>query len=178
MASRNRTVKIWTILVASMTAGAAVLMVLDNHKISAGAFSLSSFQQLGSVEHAIGTENRNINTQKWNSISIFFSNTAGGNVENIALAQGLVNSDEADFHFLVGNGDGALDGHIIPSQRWKNQLRCIDKSIAIKICIVADGTKTLPTDTQIKRTSALIDRLAKMHKIKSTNISYPASLQF
>jgi hypothetical protein len=177
MASKNRTVKMWASLVASMTVGAVVLMAMDHQKISGGGFSLASFQRLDTVDHALKSD---ANTEKlnWGSIEITYSHTVGGTIENIALAQGTLTPAEADFHFLIGNGDGAPDGEIVPSHRWNQQIRCADNSKTIKIIIVSDGMRVRPTDTQIKRLSKLISTLSRYYSISSKDITCPKSLDF
>lgn len=176
MSQKNRTVKIWVSLVAAMTVGAVVLMALDNQKISAPAFSLSSFQKLENVERSI---NLSINAEKadFSSISIEYSNTIGGSIDNIALSQGTTNPANADFHFLIGNGDGAPDGEIITTKRWKNQNLLDSGSKNIKILVVSDGTSVRPTDTQIKRLSTLVNTLVRKFDIDSDKIVHPASLE-
>jgi hypothetical protein len=46
MEKQVRNLKVWVCLIATMTAGAFVLTMLDRNALSAGAFSLSSY-----VEH-------------------------------------------------------------------------------------------------------------------------------
>lgn len=160
-----------------MTVGAIVLLAMDHQKISGGGFSLASFQRLDTVDHSLKSDD---GTQKlgWNSIEITYSHTVGGNIENIALAQGILTPTDADFHFLIGNGDGAPDGGIISSHRWNRQISCADNSKTIKIVIVSDGMKVRPTDTQIKRLSKLISTLSRQYGISSKDIVCPKSLDF
>lgn len=167
----------WASLMASMTLGAIILMAMDHQKISAGGFSLASFQRLETVDHALKSDD---STEKlsWDSIEISYSHTVGGSIENIALAQGTLTPAEADFHFLIGNGDGAPDGGIISSHRWNKQTSCTDNSKTIKIVIVSDGMKVRPTDTQIKRLSKLISTLSRYYSISSKDITCPKSLDF
>ncbi len=176
MSAKNRTVKIWASLVASMTIGAIVLMALDNQKIAAPAFSLSSFQKLENIDRII--ENA-IKAEKapYNCVDIDYSNTIGGTIDNIALSMGTTNPAKADFHFLIGNGDGAPDGEILITQRWESQQLCNDNSGKIKILVVSDGFSVRPTETQVKRLASLLNTIARKYKIKSSNISQPANLE-
>lgn len=170
--NNNRPLKIWVCLVASMTAGALVLMSLDNHKISAGAFSLASFQRLGSIQNAAKIDSSAVSS-KWDSIQVVFSGTTGGSLENIALAQGNLPVSDVDLHFLICNGLGGDDGLILSSQRWQKQINCSNKAKTIEICIVSDGVRTIPTNTQLNRTSELVEHLARVYSIKTSNIHYP-----
>lgn len=176
MSTKNRTVKIWASLVASMTIGAIVLMALDNQKISAPAFSLSSFHKLENIDHIINTD-INAKNPVFDEINITYSHTIGGNIDNIALAMGNTNPENADFHFLIGNGDGAPDGQILTTKRWANQRLCSDNSNTIKIIIVSDGLNVRPTDTQVKRLISLIKSISRKFDIHSKSITYPQNLQ-
>ena len=172
--SRNRTIKIWASLVACMTIGAIVLMTLDNKKVSAGAFSLSSFQRLTSISKSTAY-NKSADKNNWQEIEVIFSDTAGGNIENIALAHGRIDGDDADFHFIIGNGQGAENGQIIATKIWKAQKSNANKDKIIILCVVGDGYMTMPTDSQTKRASALIEYLRRKFRISPKSIEYPTT---
>lgn len=177
MTEKQRTIRIWTSLVAAMTVGAIVLMVMDDHKVSGGGFSLASFRRLADVEYVAKSDVES-KAGRWDNIRVVFSGTNGGNIENIALSQGLLNSKEANLHFLIGNGVGASDGHIIASDRWDSQLSCdgLNSSKTIIVCVVADGEKTRVTDIQSRRIAELVDYLCREMRIDSYKVSYPVEL--
>jgi hypothetical protein len=96
----------------------------------------------------------------WQYIYIHQSKTLGGDVSSLARDAGLGD------HFVVGNGDGCIDGEIQISQRWNQQLpaqpppgtqsvneRCIS------ICMVGDFNETAPTPTQVRRLGQLVQTL-------------------
>jgi hypothetical protein len=70
MTGQPRQAKILICLVISMTAGAAVLMALDNQSISAGAFSLASYSSLGSIESVTATRQATT-ADRWNRIEVY-----------------------------------------------------------------------------------------------------------
>lgn len=181
MSGQPRQAKILVCLVVSMTAGAAVLMALDNQTISAGAFSLASYSSLGSISSVTQTRQA-IAGDRWERIEVFYSNTKGGDLAQIASLAGLTSSDDLNFHFLVCNNLGALDGQIQPTEKWLNQWSALPaagwygSNKTIRICVI--GEKNTPaSDYQINRTEELIDTLARKFNLKRANIDYPASWQ-
>ncbi|MFH1614428.1 MAG: hypothetical protein ABIG61_05010 [Planctomycetota bacterium] len=183
MANQPRVAKVLFSLVVSMAIGAIVLLMLDGRPLPGGAFSLSSYSHLNSVEQAITTR-AGLERHRWNRIEVFYSRTAGGNIEQLASLMGLPNEDEVNFHFLICNGRGGGDGQINATQKWINQWSCLPGGIwygssqTIRICLTGDGKKVLSTDSQIKRTSALIEALIRKYEIIPRHVYYPANWQF
>ena len=77
---------------------------------------------------------------RWQYIYIHHSNTASGN----AISLGQPTGGMGD-HFLIGNGDGLMDGEIQVGQRWNQQLVALPPTGAnkidrdcISICLVGD----------------------------------------
>jgi hypothetical protein len=180
MANQPRAAKILVSLVAAMTAGAAVLMSLDHQSISAGAFSLASYSSLGSVGDVIAAKEP-IKGDRWTKIEIFYSNTKGGDLKQLASLNGLTNADDLNFHFLVCNNLGALgaiDGQIQPTEKWLNQWSALPGGIwygstsTIRVCIIGETNKTT-SEYQISRTVELVDALSRRFNIAPANIIYP-----
>jgi hypothetical protein len=164
-----------------MTAGAAVLMTLDHQSISAGAFSLASYSSLGSIADIIATKEPTARN-RWNKIEVFYSNTKGGNLEQMASLSGLTSPDDLNFHFLVCNSLGAIDGQIQPTEKWLNQWSALPggiwygSSTAIRICIIRETNKTA-SDYQISRAEELVDALSRKFNIPPANITHPKDWQ-
>ena len=55
--------------------------------------------------------------KQWKYIYIHHSDTAGGNAQTVGHASGGLGD-----HFVIGNGDGAVDGELLIGQRWDSQL--------------------------------------------------------
>lgn len=180
MTGQPRQAKILICLIVSMTAGAAVLMALDRQSISAGAFSLASYSSLGSIESVTITR-QPTTVDKWNRIEVFYSNSKGGDLAQIASLAGLSNSDDLNFHFLVCNSLGGLDGEIQPTEKWLNQWSALPaagwygSSKTIRICVVGEKTQGA-SDYQISRTEELVENLARKFGIAPSSIHYPWQL--
>jgi hypothetical protein len=165
-----------------MTLGAALLMALDSQSISAGAFSLASYSSLGSISSVTATRQA-ASADKWNRIEVFYSNTKGGDLAQLASLAGLSSPEDLNFHFLICNSLGAtLDGQIQSTEKWLNQWSALPSatwygtSKTIRICVVGER-KTPASDYQISRAQELIDSLARKFHIERTGITYPAGWQ-
>ena len=178
MATRNRSVTVLFSLIASMTVGALVLMALDNHRpiTGRGAYSLSSYLRLDPAENAV----KNTATKAradWDQVQIYYSNTSGGNADELALLTGLANGTKDQFHFVIGNGNGAEDGAIQAGEFWKLQRLCQGRNGLVRICVISDGRAESVTDCQLKRTGALVESLMRTFTISPGNIHYPLNWQ-
>jgi hypothetical protein len=191
MSNQPRAAKILICLVVSMTAVAAVLMVLDHQSISAGAFSLASYSSLGPIADIIATRELaradsprgdHAATGRWNKIEVFYSNTKGGNINQLASLNGLTSAEDLNFHFLVCNSLGAIDGQIQPTDKWLNQWSALPggvwygSSTTIRICVINEGENPA-SDYQISRAEELIQALSRKFNINTSNITYPKDWQ-
>lgn len=177
MSVRNRNVTVLFSLIASMTVGALVLLALDNHRPIKGAYSLSSYLRLDPVGHAI-TKNLAVPAMgNWNQIDIYYSRTSGGNADELELLTDLATGTKEQFHFVVGNGNGAEDGAVQAGEYWKHQRLCHGRSGIIRICVISDGQAGSVTDCQINRTNALVENLIRTFGLSGRNIRYPSNWQ-
>ena len=157
-----------------------MLMALDNQSISAGAFSLASYSSLGSISSVTHTRQAS-NVDRWDKIEVFYSNSKGGDLAQIASLAGLTNSDDLNFHFLICNNLGGLDGQIQTTEKWLNQWSALPaagwygSSKTIRICVVGEK-KTGASDYQISRTEELIEALTRKFEI-TAKIDHPAGWQ-
>jgi len=118
-------------------------------------------------------------TSRWKYIFVHHSKTPGGSaltVDQTSDSKGAP-TGVAD-HFVIGNGDGAVDGEIQVSQRWDSQqaaaafpgAKSIDHA-CISICIVGDFDRTRPTPTQIRRLGQLVSALQARFQIPAADVS-------
>jgi hypothetical protein len=96
----------------------------------------------------------------WKYIYIHHSGTRNGSA--LTLGQGKTVPD----HFVIGNGDGAIDGQIQIGQRWDQQLPAQDRigsyrvdSSCVSICLIGDFDRTVPTPTQLRQLAHLVNTL-------------------
>ena len=182
MTNRARVSRVLICLVAAMTIGATVLMALDNQSPSGGAFSLASYTNLNPIAQVALTITP-ADPENWNRIEICDSRKTAGNIEQLAESAGLSSSNNVNYHFVICNGAGGSDGQIQPSEKWRWQRPCLPSGSwygsgrTIRICTIADGSKTAPTDCQVKRTAALAEALARKFDIPSQQILYPPNWQ-
>lgn len=179
MSLKSREVKVLAAFMSSMTVGVLVLMALANDPPSAGAFCLSGYYDLASIERVISSEAQP--SAPWNQIAVFYSGTRSGNVEQLTLLSGATNTNHTicPCHFVVCNGFGGADGDIQPTEEWRGQCSIAPaggparENRTIHICVVADGQHSRPTDLQIKRAEALIAALCRKFVIKPESVAYP-----
>ena len=179
MPNQARVAKVLATLLASMTTGAIVLMALGHNPPSAGPFSLWTYQRLDPVKDAIFS--RTVQSSgRWNRIEIHYSGTRAGNIEQLASVNGMANPEELNCHFCLCNGNGGSDGQIQTTEKWQKQLSAVPGQTwfgngrTIRICLVADGRITYPTDCQIKRLQVLVEALCKRFQIEPSAIDYPS----
>ncbi|MDD5326882.1 MAG: N-acetylmuramoyl-L-alanine amidase [Phycisphaerae bacterium] len=178
MSNQPRVAKVLAALLVSMTIGAIILMALGNNPPSAGPFCLSNYYRLDSIEKAIFSETAQ-SPHRWNSIEIYYSATKAGNVEQLASLNGLTSPEDLNYHFVVCNGLGGDDGEIQSTEKWQKQWSIIPGQTwygsgqAIRICVIADNETVYPTNTQVKRVDALIEKLSRKFNIPPDYIYYP-----
>jgi hypothetical protein len=109
---------------------------------------------------------------RWKYIYIHHSRTASGNA--ITLGQ---NATGLGDHFVIGNGDGCVDGEIQIGQRWNQQLAATppaaDATIdpaCISICLIGDFDRTVPTPTQLRRLAQLSGALQGQLRIGADGV--------
>jgi len=180
MPNQVRVAKVLAALLASMTTGAITLMALGHNPPSAGPFSLWTYQRLDPVKDALSSDALQSHG-RWNRIEIHFSDTRTGNIEQLASLNGLARPQDINCHFCLCNGLGGGEGEIQPTEKWKQQLSAdpghawYGTGRTIRICLVADGRITYPTDCQIKRLQVLVEALRERFDIASNAIDYPSN---
>ena len=179
MPNQARVAKVLATLLASMTIGAIFLMALGHNPPSAGPFSLWTYYRLDPVNKSIYSRVAQ-SSNNWNRIEIYYSSTKSGNIEQLASLNGLANPKDINCHFCLYNGFGGNDGQIQPTEKWQKQWSAIPDTTwsgndkTIRICIIADGKTTYPTDCQLKRIQVLVEALCKKFHIQFTSIDYPS----
>jgi len=198
MTTHSRETKVLVVLGISIILGAIILNALGHNPPSAGAFCLSRYYRLGSVKKSI-LSRADQSPGRWSRIEIYYSGTKSGNIEQLASSSNVGKherispvreqnekvsplSDTAyngvKCHFIICNGRVGHDGQILPTEKWQRQSSVIHHSKqTIRICVIADGKTAPPTDFQIKRTEALVEKLCRKFNIKPESIRYPDDWQ-
>lgn len=177
--NQTRVAKVLAALLVSMTTGAIILMALGNNPPSAGPFCLSSYYRLDPIEKAVHSQAAQ-SPDRWGSIEIYYSGTRAGNTEQLASLGGLAGDEDINCHFVICNGLGGEDGYIQPTAKWQKQWSIIPgknwfgNGQTIRICLIADGTTSPPTDSQVKRIESLVESLCSKFHIRSQSIYYPS----
>jgi len=181
MTNQLRVWKVLLVLLISMTSGAIILMALGNNAPSSGAFCLSSYYQLESAELAVASRTA-ASPDRWSRVEVFYSNTRGGDIDWLAARTGLSEAKDLNCHFVICNGLGGNDGDILKTEKWQHQASVVplqnwySASQTIRICVVADGKQSLPTDCQVKRAATLVRFLSRKFQITTDNILYPGDI--
>ncbi len=182
MSNQPRVAKVLAALLVSMTTGAICLMALSGNPPLAGPFSLSSYTGLVPVEKVIRSRTEQ-QPDRWDRVEVYYSGTTAGNIEQLASLGGLAAPENLNCHFVVCNGRGGTDGQILSTQKWQRQWSIVrganwnDRAQAIRICVIADGKTARPTDCQIRRVYALVDKLCQKFLIPPKSIYYPGNWQ-
>jgi len=180
MTNQTRTSRVLIALIVSMTIGAVVLMALDNGGPRGSAWSLANYLKLNPIAHSVSDAASN-SVQTWNRVEVFYSNTTRGNLRELAILNGLQTGQDLNAHFVVCNGLGAKEGQIQPTERWQIQKPCLPDGRwrgtvdTVRICVVADGVSTIPTETQGTRTADLVKFLCKKFRISRKQVAWPAN---
>jgi len=182
MSNQPRVVKVLAALLFSMTMGAIVLMSLGQNPPAAGPWSLSRSLRADPAQFSVDSIAPQ-SPARWNRIEIWFSGTDSGDVDTLAGLSGLANPKDLNCHFVVCNGLGGEDGHVLVTEKWLRQRSIIPEEDAqggnttIRICVVGDGKSFLPTDLQMRQTQGLVKKLSRTFLI-SEPVFYPTSWRF
>ena len=190
MRTHSREKKVLVILGISITLGAVILNALGHNPPSAGAFCLSRYYRLGSVQKAI-LSRADQSTRRWSQIEVDYSGTESGNIEQLALLSKVDSPEDVNYHFVICNGNGGKDGQIQPTEKWQRQSTIMPEQSrnderdffetpteqTIYICVIADNESSFPTDFQVKRTEELVEGLCRKFNIQPESISYADSRQ-
>src|SRR5215207_7761844 len=158
---RQRKIVVFTTLLGVLSLTSALLMALEPAPIAPdAASSLFAVDEPRSMDAIFETKTP-VPANRWKYIYVHHSRTPAGN----ALTLGERTNGIGD-HFVIGNGDGCVDGEIQVSQRWNQQLAALPPAGAstidpacISICVVGDFDSTVPTPTQIRRLTQLVNAL-------------------
>lgn len=116
-----------------------------------------------------------VQPDRWKYIYVHHSQTAGGN----ALTLGGQRGEGVGDHFIIGNGNGLVDGELQISERWNRQASAaspagnlVVEPDCVSICIVGDLDKKPPTPMQMGRLGQLVQALQARCRIPANRIEW------
>jgi hypothetical protein len=164
----NRKVIVFICLMGTLTLTSVLLLMLApaplTPEVATSLFAVDTAASLDPIfeSHSPAAE------QRWKYIYVHQSRTAG--LTPLTLMQ----SD----HFVLGNGQGSLDGEIQVTQLWSRQesvatppdgVKQIDPD-CISICLIGDFDQTRPTATQQRRLTQLVSALQSHLRIPASQV--------
>ena len=158
----NRKLIVFVSLMGTLTLTSILLLTLAPAPLAPdAATSLFAVDLPGSLDPIFDSRSAPPAAARWKFIFIHQSRTTGGNAATFGQSD----------HFVVGNGNGSLDGEIQITRLWTRQdsiltppagVQQIDPA-CISICLIGDFDQTRPTAAQqhslIQLVSALQSRL-------------------
>ena len=179
MVFQSRQTKVLVALVVSMIFGVVILRSLGYHPPSAGAFCLSDYHRLMPVQTTVLCRTTHV-PGRWKRIVIYRTRE----IQEIDSLQSIVKNIDTNCHFILCNGRIGGDGQIFPTEKWAQQKPVVHPSHqdvrtttqdegTLYICILTNGSTDRPTNTQIKRTEALVLELCRRLRIQSKSVHYP-----
>ena len=195
MTVRSRESRVLAVLVVSMLIGAGILNALSHNPLSASAFCLSQYYHLEPVEKSV--DFRAVQSpDRWEQIEIHYGNhddsgkQAKHEVDQFPQhsnpSRRMPECDSSGCHFIIFDGYDGIDGQIKTTENWQGQFEadhitqnCPEPSgktgRTIHICVATTGESAAPTDSQIRRTEALVAELCRRFRIERDAIKYPGS---
>ena len=126
--------------------------------------------------------NVHIHERPWEFIVLHHSATTSGSVESIHRGHRSRKDSNGKswlgigYHFVIGNGNGMLDGEISATFRWTQQLHGAHSGSlhhndrGIGICLIGNFEESKPTAAQCESVTRLIQFLSDQHNIPKKRI--------
>jgi len=114
----------------------------------------------------------------WKYIVLHHSATAAGSAAAFHRYHTKMGYGGLCYHFVIGNGNGAPDGHIEEGFRWKSQMAGTHVDVnswyhnifGIGICLVGNLDQSPPTPKQVAALKGLVQRLCSEYGIPRENV--------
>jgi hypothetical protein len=172
----HRRVVVLTSLVSVLTLTSALLLALAppplTPDVSNRLFAIETPQTMD----VIFQTDTPMRTGRWKYIYVHHSTTTAGNALSLAQLSAGGTGGVAD-HFVIGNGDGSVDGEVQIGPRWNTQSMAgvpngatsIDPD-CISICLIGNFDRGVPTPTQLRRLEQLVSALQGRLRIPATSV--------
>lgn len=159
-------------LVGVLTATSVLLRVMQGAPLTADV--ATNITQPDDRQSVLAVFNTRVPTAtgKWKSIFVHHSRTAQGSMGSLG-PDGRGSGD----HFVIGNGQGALDGEIQFTQRWNHQGSADPapgearvNGDCVTVCLVGDFDHAPPTAAQLRRLEHLVQTLQEKLRIPASQV--------
>jgi hypothetical protein len=168
----QRSLVVFTTLMAVLTFTSALLLALAPAPLTPDAASTLFAIDNPSTLDVIFETKTPAKPGRWKYVFIHHSRTPAGNAMSLGQTTGGLSD-----HFVIGNGDGAIDGEIQIGQRWSQQQSALPPVGAasidpacISICLVGDFDRAVPTSTQLRRLGQLVGTLQGRFHIPADHV--------
>lgn len=181
MVSR-RTVTVWFCLFFSLTAVSSLLFALEPAPVAPTGGTISLLiptTAKNDINQIFDSTKVPLNENRWDSIVIHHSGQPFGNKEIIGHQHQAEGKNSLGYHFVIGNGDQAVDGELQTGIRWVHQVggdhvkgknAAYLNQRAIAICLVGDFDTTAPTESQMLQLRNLVHALQRRCKITKDRV--------
>ena len=169
----NRNVVVFVSLFGALAVTSALLLALAPAPLTGnGIVSLFAVDTPKNLDGVFNQIHKDVPPSRWKYIYIHQSKSISGSA--LTLADGSTFTD----HFVVGNGDGCVDGEIQMTPLWTGQesigtppagVSQMDPA-CISICVIGDFDQSAPTTTQARRLEQLVGTLQHRLGITATRV--------
>jgi hypothetical protein len=168
----RRTFTVLSSLVGVLTLTSVLLRAMQGAPLTADAASSLMASDTRAALDVVFQTRVPAEPERWRSIYVHHSRTPAGNAASLAIGDAGCGD-----HFVIGNGDGAVDGEVQFTRRWNLQQPAdpapgqigIDAS-CVSICVIGDFDKTAPTPTQLKRLEYLVQTLQERMRVPAKEV--------
>ena len=175
---QKRNARVFAATLISIIAVGAILRVLGNNPPAAGAFSLSGYYQFDPAEDTISSRADQF-VGRWNKVEVCCEQLDKRRVNEFKTFGGGGDIGNICCHFVVFSRLASPDGAVAATENWQRQLSIAPDRVdggnerTIRICVAVDENLGRPTDSQIKRTEAVVEALGRKFDIPASAIDYP-----
>jgi hypothetical protein len=168
----KRTGIVWSVFIGAMTLAGGALVMGDGWKGTA----MVSVAQAESVAPIQAT-----NEGGWTQIVVHESGSLVGSLEGLTRQHVAAGLPSLGYHFVIGNGNGELDGAPLTGPRWTAQQlgthvtnnstgQQFQNPNAIEICLIGDSRRRPLTDAQLESLASAVGQLSRYYGIDRANV--------
>lgn len=159
-------------LVGVLSGTSALLLALAPAPLRPEPLLIATNEQGPELIQAVFKTQTPADLTQWKYIYVHHSKSLAGDATTLSDA-----ANGAGDHFIIGNGQGLVDGEIQMSQRWNLQQSAtppagaagIDRA-CISICVVGDFDQFRPSGAQFQRLSDLVRTLQARYRISAKDV--------